>query len=334
MTVGAGPNGQEPEARSAGPEGQARSAGPEGQARSAGPEDQARSAGPEGQSRSAGPEDQARSAGPEGQSRSGTEGAQRPLAARFAAARAAGRAALVGYLTGFDPTRRASLDRLLAACEAGLDVLELGIPFSDPTADGPTIQAAMVRALASGASVAGVIDLAAEVRRRVDVPVVLFGYANPLLRFGPTLAATAAAAGVAGLLVVDLPPEHAGGLLTSARAHGLDWIGLVAPTSTPQRQAAVLANTTGFVYAVSLTGVTGTALDAGDAQLQRALAGLRAATSVPVAVGFGVRTPDDVRALAPHADGVVVGSALIEASQRGPQELAELVARLRAATSR
>jgi hypothetical protein len=108
------------------------------------------------------------------------------LAARFAATRADGRAALVGYLTGFDPTRGASLDRLLAACEAGLDVLELGVPFSDPTADGPTIQAAMVRALASGASVAGVLELAAELRRRVDVPIVLFGYANPLLRFGPT----------------------------------------------------------------------------------------------------------------------------------------------------
>jgi len=256
------------------------------------------------------------------------------IEARFAAARADGRAALVAYLTGFDPTRRGSLDRLLAACEAGVDVLELGVPFSDPTADGPTIQAAMIRALAGGATVAGVLELAAEVRRRVDVPVVLFGYANPLLRFGPSLAASAATAGIAGFLVVDLPPEHAGELRGSARSHGLDWVGLVAPTTTPQRRAAVLANSSGFVYAVSLTGVTGAALDVDDAQLQRSLGELRAASGLPVAVGFGVRTPADVRALARHADGVVVGSALIEASERGPAALGELVTALRAATQR
>lgn len=256
------------------------------------------------------------------------------LAATFAATRAEGRAALVGYLTGFDPTRGASLDRLLAACEAGIDVLELGVPFSDPTADGPTIQAAMVRALASGATVAGVLELAAELRRRVDVPIVLFGYANPLLRFGPALAATAAAAGIAGLLVVDLPPEHADPLRGQARAHGLDWIGLVAPTTTPRRRAAVLAHSSGFNYAVSLTGVTGAALDADDAQLLKNLAELRAAGPLPLVVGFGVRSPRDVQALARHADGVVVGSALIEAGQRGPAALGELVAAMRAATTR
>lgn len=256
------------------------------------------------------------------------------LAARFAAAKADGRAALVAYLTGYDPTRQASLDRVLAACEAGVDVLELGVPFSDPTADGPTIQAAMVRALASGASVAGVIALAGEIRRRIDVPVVLFGYANPLLRFGPTLAATAAAADVAGLLVVDLPPEHAGELRGAASEHGLDWVGLVAPTTTRPRRIAVLANTTGFVYAVSLTGVTGAALDVDDTRLQQNLGELRAASGLPVAVGFGVRTPADVKALARHADGVVVGSALIEAGERGPAALAELVAAMRAATRR
>lgn len=263
-----------------------------------------------------------------------TTATARPLAARFASTRAEGRAALVGYLTGFDPTRRASLERLLTACEAGLDVLELGVPFSDPTADGSTIQAAMVRALAGGATVSGVLDLAAEVHRRVDVPIVLFGYANPLLRFGPGLAAEAASAGIAGLLVVDLPPEHSGDLRGQAGAHGLDWVGLVAPTSTPHRRAAVVAAASGFIYAVSLTGVTGAALDAGDAQLRGSLAALRAATELPVVVGFGVRTPADVAALSGHADGVVVGTALIEAGERGPAALAELVGQLRAATRR
>lgn len=258
-----------------------------------------------------------------------------PLAARFAATRAEGRAALVGYLTAFDPTRAASFERLCAACEAGLDVLELGVPFSDPSADGPTIQAAMVRALASGATVAGTLELAARLRRRFDTPIVLFSYTNPLLRFGvDELLAAATAAQIAGLLLVDLPPEHAAKLREPARARGLDWVGLVAPTTTPHRRASVLAGASGFVYAVSLTGVTGAALDPADARLHQALAELRAATALPVVVGFGVRTPDDVHALARSADGVVVGSALVEAGNRGPAELGALIRELRAATAR
>jgi tryptophan synthase alpha chain len=257
------------------------------------------------------------------------------LAARFAACAAEGRAALVGYLTAFDPDRAASLDRLCVACEAGLDVLELGVPFSDPAADGPTIQAAMVRALASGATVAATLELTAELRRRVDVPIVLFSYANPLLRFGAqALAECATRSGVAGLLLVDLPPEHSAPLRAPARALGLDWIGLVAPTTTPPRRAAVLANSSGFIYAVSLTGVTGTALDPNDPQLHQGLAELRASSELPVVVGFGVRSPDDVHALARSADGVVVGSALVEAGNRGAAALGALVRDLRAATQR
>src|SRR5690606_35944018 len=140
----------------------------------------------------------------------------------FARARAEGRAALVGYLTAFDPNRRGSLDRLLAACEAGLDVLELGVPFSDPAADGPAIQAAMTRALSSGASVAGALALVAEVRCRFELPIVLFSYANPLLRHAPEdMCEAAASAGCDGLLVVDLPPEHADVLRAPAQARGL-----------------------------------------------------------------------------------------------------------------
>lgn len=258
------------------------------------------------------------------------------VTAAFARAREAGRAALVGYLTGFDPDRRGSLDRIFAACEAGLDVLELGVPFSDPTADGPTIQAAMTRALSNGASVAGALGLAAEIRRRFELPVVLFSYANPLLSHGPeSLSEEAAQAGADALLVVDMPPEHAETLRGPAQARGLGWIGLVAPTTTPGRRRRVLAGSSGFVYAVSLTGVTGAPLDPADPALHAGLATLRAdAGELPIVVGFGVRKADDVRALAGHADGVVVGSALVEAGQRGPAALGELVASLRAGTQR
>ncbi len=257
------------------------------------------------------------------------------LAARFAAVKAEGRAALVGYLTAFDPTRNASLDRLCAACEAGLDVLELGVPFSDPSADGPTIQAAMVRALATGATLAGVLDLAAELRKRFDVPIVLFSYGNPLLRLGPAaLVERCTQSGVDGLLVVDLPPEHSAQLRVPAAAAGIDWVGLVAPTTTPRRRSAVLEGASGFVYAVSLTGVTGAPLDPADAKLHAGLAELRGATSLPVVVGFGVRSGADVAALARSADGVVVGSALVEAGSRSPEHLAALIRELRAATVR
>lgn len=260
---------------------------------------------------------------------------QSELAARFAKTRAEGRSALVGYLTAFDPGRRAALERLYAACEAGLDVLELGVPFSDPSADGPTIQAAMVRALAAGATLSGVIDLAAKVRSRFDVPIVLFSYGNPLLRFGATaLVERATQARLAGLLVVDLPPEHSTSLREPARAAGLDWVGLVAPTTTEKRRSAVLAAASGFIYAVSLTGVTGAPLDPADPKLHQALQELRAATPLPVVVGFGVRSADDVRALGRSADGVVVGSALVEAGSRGSAELGALVKQLRAATTR
>lgn len=258
------------------------------------------------------------------------------ITARLASCRAQGRAALIGYLTGYDPDRAGSLARLIAACEAGVDVLELGVPFSDPTADGPDVQAAMVRARASGATLERVLELAAELRRRfADLPIVLFSYANPLLRGlerDPDFCARLAALGVDGLLVVDLPPEHAGVLRDPARAAGLDWIGLVAPTSTSKRRERVLADASGFVYAVSLTGVTGAALDASNEQLGAMLDELREQSSLPIAVGFGVREPAQVAALAPRVDGVVVGSALIKAGCEGVDSLTAAVAALHAAT--
>ncbi len=252
----------------------------------------------------------------------------------FEDANAEGRAALVGYLTAYDPDLAGSLERITAACDAGLDVLELGMPFSDPTADGPDVQAAMLRALASGATLPKVLDLARSIRARTDIPIVLFSYANPLLQMGSRLGAAAADAGIDGLLVVDCPPAHAAELREPAAARGLDWIGLVAPTTTESRMASVAEVTTGFVYAVTLKGVTGAELDADAEALSRQLAAVRQRFDVPVAAGFGVRSAKQARVLAGKADGVVVGSALIRAAQHSVAALAELVRDLHAGTER
>jgi tryptophan synthase alpha chain len=262
------------------------------------------------------------------------------IAASLSRCRAEKRAALIGYLTAFDPDREGSLARLRAACAAGLDVLELGVPFSDPTADGPEIQAAMVRALRSGSTLAGVLELATILRSEFpELPIVLFSYANPLLRAAeregaPGLCRRLVERGIDGLLIVDLPPESSAVLREPARAAGLDWIGLVAPTSTTRRRARVLASASGFVYAVSLTGVTGAALDTQSAALRRQLDDLRAATQLPIAVGFGVRSAEQVRALADIADAVVVGSALVRAGLEGAEALAAKVTELRTACDR
>jgi tryptophan synthase alpha chain len=257
------------------------------------------------------------------------------IADTFARCRSEGRAALVGYLTAFDPDREGSIARAVAACEAGVDVLELGVAFSDPTADGPEIQAAMLRALAAGSTLDGVLEIAAAIRERCRQPIVLFSYANPLLRMGPALAvARAREAGIDGLLVVDFPPESAAALRDPARAAGLDWIGLCAPTSTPARRDRVAAASSGFVYAVSLTGVTGAALDADSEGLAAQLEDLRGRTALPIAVGFGVREPEQVRVLAQKADGVVVGSALVRAGREGVDALASRVRALAAALGR
>ncbi len=253
------------------------------------------------------------------------------IARRFAELRDQGRAGLVGYLTAGDPDVERSRELLLAACEAGLDVLELGVPFSDPTADGPVIQEAMVRALRSGMNLERALALAASVRARFDTPIVLFGYANPLLQragAGAALWESLTQAGVDGLLVVDLPPEHSASLREPARARGLDWVGLVAPTTTDARLRRVLEVTSGFVYAVSLTGVTGARLQADDPRLQAQLARVRRASELPLAVGFGIRSAADVAALAPSVDAVVVGSALVQAGREGPGALAARVREL------
>jgi len=256
------------------------------------------------------------------------------IAQAFAAARAEHRAALVGYLTAFDPDRARSRSLLRAALGAGVDVLELGVPFSDPTADGPVVQGAMLRARAAGATLGGVLSLATELRAETSAPIVLFSYANPLLQLRDRLGPALRDAGIDAVLVVDLPAEHAAELRDPLLAEGLGWIGLVAPTTPSERLPAAVGAATGFVYAVTLRGVTGAALDVERQELAAQLRAIRAHTSLPIAAGFGVREPAQAAALARHADGVVVGSALVEAAQRGEDALVATIGALRAALVR
>lgn len=235
------------------------------------------------------------------------------LAGRFAALADNHRRALVTYITAGDPAPASTVDLLHALAESGADVLELGVPFSDPTADGPSIQAAHERALAHRVRLADALDMVAEFRRANDsTPVVLMGYLNPIEAMGEiAFADAAAAAGVDGVIAVDLPPEEAAPLHALLRERGIDLIFLVAPTTTEARIARIAALASGFIYHVSLKGTTG----AGSLDIA-AVAGnverIRAHTNLPVAVGFGVRGGSAAAALAPVADAIVVGSALIE----------------------
>jgi tryptophan synthase alpha chain len=249
-----------------------------------------------------------------------------------------GRKALVVYVCAGDPDL-ATTERLVPALAgAGADVIELGVPFSDPLADGPTIQAASQRALRSGTSLAGVLALVERLRAsRCEVPLVLFGYMNPIVRMGLELfVERAAQAGADGVLVADLPLEEAAPLGRLAEGRGLSHVLLAAPTTPAARLRAIGAATRGFLYFVSVTGVTGVTGARAELpeDLPAKLAAARAATTVPVAVGFGVSTPEQVKALAVHADAVVVGSALVEALHRGggdPRAALDLVRSLAAA---
>lgn len=230
----------------------------------------------------------------------------------FAALAKRNRAAFIPYITCGDPSLSASVDVVRVIAESGADVIELGVPFSDPIADGPIIQRASFRALSGGASLSRIIDLVADLRGRgLKTPLVLFGYYNPVLRFGPErLAREAAAAGADGLLVADLVPEEAGDLDAACREAGLDRVYLCAPTSPEERIKLVAERTSGFLYAISLTGVTGTR-DRLPPGMDEFMARIRAQTEKPVALGFGISTPEMVSAAARVADGVVVGSAIV-----------------------
>jgi tryptophan synthase alpha chain len=233
---------------------------------------------------------------------------------RFAALKQEGRAALVTFTMAGDPDYDTSLAIANALPKAGADVIELGMPFTDPMADGPAIQAAGVRALKGGQRMTKTLALVREFRKSDDAtPIVLMGYYNPIYIYGvDRFLVDAKAAGVDGLIVVDLPPEEDEELCLPTLKAGLNFIRLATPTTDDKRLPAVLSNTSGFVYYVSITGITGAAApDAG--KVSAAVARIKRHTKLPVAVGFGVRTAEQARAIAENADGVVVGSALVDA---------------------
>lgn len=234
------------------------------------------------------------------------------IEAVFDRVRTQNRAALIPFLTAGDPDLQTTETLLLALVAAGADIIELGFPFSDPMADGPTIQAASERALAAGTTLAGVLAMVARVRRQTDVPIVLMGYYNPVFHYGPERFATeAAAAGVDGLLLVDLPPEEAAEIQRFLQKTGVRLITLLAPTTPPARRRILAAAGEGYLYYVSMTGVTGVQqVDA--AAIREDVLTLRREASVPVAVGFGIASPEDAAAVATFADAVVVGSALVK----------------------
>jgi tryptophan synthase alpha chain len=233
---------------------------------------------------------------------------------RFDALKREGRAALVTYVMCGDPDIETSLAIVKALPSAGADVIELGMPFTDPMADGPAIQAAGLRALKAGATLRKTLDVVRRFREGDDAtPIVLMGYYNPIYIYGVDAFLTdAKAAGVDGLIVVDLPPEEDTELCLPALNAGVNFIRLATPTTDDKRLPAVLANTSGFVYYVSITGITG-AGSADESSVSQAVARIKRHTQLPVCVGFGIRTPDQARAIASHADGIAVGTALVEA---------------------
>lgn len=261
------------------------------------------------------------------------------LRAAFDTAAAENRAALVVYLTFGDPDPVTSVDLIEAACRAGADVIELGVPFSDPSADGPSIQRAMERAIAAGGSLPGALDAVKALRERgITTPIVLFGYYNPVFVMGPeAFAHRAAVSGVDAVLTVDLPIDELAELATPLAARGIAVVPLVAPTSTSDRIERLAQFAPPFVYYISLVGVTG--VRAAQPVDPARLAMIKKAAAAPVAVGFGIRTPADAHAFALTSDGVVVGTAIVDRVAAGPAagaaaRVGELVAQLAAAMKR
>ena len=238
------------------------------------------------------------------------------IEAKFAELRARNEAALVPFIVAGDPTLERTGELVRELETAGADVIELGVPFSDPMADGPANQRAVARGLNAGASLAAILALVERLRADTQVPIILFGYYNPIFHYGcDRLCADAARAGVDGLLVVDLPPEESAELARPARAAGLDLIFLLAPTTPPQRSRMIVRKGSGFLYYVSVTGVTGArATLPGD--LEQHVRDLRGVTNLPIGVGFGISTPEQAARVASFADAVVVGSAISLLAER------------------
>ena len=261
------------------------------------------------------------------------------LDVRFRELRKEGRTALVPFVTAGDPHAGVTRRLLPRLVDAGADVIELGVPFSDPMADGPVIQRAGERALAAGMSLSGVLDIVRGFRAQDSTTaVVLMGYLNPIVAMGPArFAEEAAAAGVDGVIVVDMPPEEGEPLLTALRERGIDPVFLLSPTTSTERMRRIAAEATGFLYYVSFKGITGAGhLDTG--AVEEALARVRAVSDLPVGVGFGIADADSARRIAAVADAVVVGSAIVrrveealDVPERIPERVAAFVAELRSA---
>ena len=251
-----------------------------------------------------------------------------PIDRRFAELRAAGRRALVLYVTAGHPDVERSIALLRGLEEAGADVIELGVPFSEPLADGPVIQHSSQVALAQGMDLAGALDLLA--RARLTVPVVVFSYLNPLLAAGPDVLARAAAAGASGVLVTDLPVGADPFREAWVASGPLDYVRLVAPTTPQERMALIARHGSGFVYLISRLGVTGEQDSVSDT-LPATIARLRAVTELPICVGFGISRPEQAAAVGRLADGVVVGSALVRAAEESVERAVALARAMRAA---
>lgn len=250
------------------------------------------------------------------------------ISEKFIALREKKEKALIVYLTAGDPSLTLTRELILALEKAGADILEIGVPFSDPTADGPVIQAAAQRALKSGATLTAILEMIKEVRRVSQIPIVLFGYYNPIFVYGgEKFARHAARAGVDGVLVVDLPPEEAPELREFTDAAGIDFIFLIAPTTGARRSQQIAAGATGFLYYISITGITGTAAPK-IADIETAVSKLRKITKLPVAVGFGITTPEQAGQIGKTADGVIVGSAVVRLidENRNSPDLIKIVA--------
>jgi tryptophan synthase alpha chain len=261
----------------------------------------------------------------------------RPITAKFNALSRAGEMGLVAYVTAGDPSLDATEKIVLAAAAAGADVIELGVPFSDPLADGPVIQRASERALRVGTSLRSVLELVRKLRRKTTMPLVLFSYYNPILQMGlDKFAAEAAAAGASGVLITDVIPEESAEYREAVQARGMDTIFLAAPTSTDARLTRIAQASTGFLYLISRTGVTGTR-DALPEGLPELIRRVRAHTRLPIAVGFGVSLPSHVSVLGGIADAVVVGSAIVAAVEQASsadtaaEAVGDLVGRLKRA---
>ncbi len=240
------------------------------------------------------------------------------ISKRFVELRASGELGIVAYITAGDPSFDATLKFVLALAEAGADVIELGVPFSDPLADGPTIQRASERALKAGATLAGVLGLVRRIRQSSQVPLILFSYYNPILQMGlEKFASAAESAGADGVLATDLTPEESEDYRRILAAHHLDTVFLGAPTSTDERLAKIAACSSGFLYLISRTGVTG-AKDALPDDLPALLRRARGVTQLPIAVGFGISLPGHVSVLGGLADAAVIGSALVSEIEKAP----------------